>query len=186
MTKTFQEIRTFNGAAEGFLKRNPRHIQTNLGYAVDKVNNAGVSKALREYQRAYSELWHESLEKPMIDCAMTDKQTGVVLTTPKGSDYPYQFDKENLKKVKKLERTFGEVLMPKLNEEWDAKEFEINSHFASILPADLTPKEGDAFKGFCIDPDKETPREENQMPGMLAAPARPVTGGPSLMEAPKL
>ncbi len=184
MKKTFLEIRTFNGAVENFLKRNPKNLQSKLGYAIEKVNNAGISKAIREYQKAQNELYLEEFDKPLIDLAITDKITGEVLTTPKDSEYPYKFDREGLKKARKINAFYMDVLVPNFREDWDKKEYEITPHFASILPADLTPRESDAFMGFAIDPDKETPREQNMAAGLMnsmpgGGPGNPVTGGPS-------
>jgi hypothetical protein len=150
MKKTFKQIREFNIASEGFMKRNPTNMQTKLGYALKRVSEKSISKAAKEYSNAYSESYYTNVEKIQIDNALTDKVTGAILAAPKDSERPYLYDKEGLKAVMEAENRFSKETAQALLEEFDSKEFEIDPFLAKELPEDLTDEEIEAFKGFVI------------------------------------
>lgn len=154
ITKTFEQIRTFNMGADKFLRAKPTNIQTKLGYAIKKMTNSSqFKKALTDYQVAYTEKYYAEVETVQIDNALTDKDTKAILLAPKDADRPYQYDKEGLKKVMLAERKWNQVTAQALLAEWDAKSFELEAYFASELPAELTSDDIEAFSGFILDPE---------------------------------
>lgn len=155
--KTFEQVRTFNMAVDRFLRAKPTNEQTKLGYAIRKVSEGSIKKIVKEYQQDYTGRYYNDVETAQIDNALTDKETKAVLASPKGSDRPYQYDKEGLKKVMIAERKFADITAPAILEEWDKKEFDIESHFAAELPDDLTLDQFEAFLGFAIDPETPVP-----------------------------
>lgn len=151
--KTFADIRNFNVQTDVFVKRNPVHINTKLGYAIKKISNGQIGKIVKDYQNAYTGLYFDMVEKRQVDLALTDKATGAILNAPQGSQRPYLFTPENLKLLMEAEREFR-AASEKLMEEWDAKEFDITPHYAVETPEDLTEAEKAAFTGFVIAPEE--------------------------------
>lgn len=150
-TKTFAEIRKFNIEAGNFInKKDVNNGSTKLGYAIKKISEGKVAKAIKEYQAAHQEAYYDSVQRKQVDFALTDKTTQAVLLAPKGSERPYQYDKEGLLNVMKAEASFSAV-SENLLEEFDKKEFEIEPHYAVDLPEDLTDEQKEAFKGFVIE-----------------------------------
>jgi hypothetical protein len=147
--KTFEEVRKFNIAADGFLRKSPTNIQTKLGYAIDKISGGQLKKIISDYQKDYAEKYFEQVQKKQIDLALTDKTTGAVLANPKNAGRPYEYDKAGLMEIIKIERDFASNWEAEL-EAWDKKEFDIEPHFAVEIPEDLTDNEKEAFKGFVI------------------------------------
>jgi hypothetical protein len=148
--KTFKQIRHFNIAADSFYKRDPKNSQTKLGYAINKLSDVQIANVIKEYQKTYGDLFSEMVEKKHIDHALTDKITGALLTSPKGSDRPFLFDKEGLKQVITAEKAFKET-WEKEAEAFDLKEFDIKPHITGVVPEDLTDQEKEGFAGFVIE-----------------------------------
>lgn len=151
--KTFEEVRKFNMAVDKFYRAKPTNEQTKLGYAVRKVSEGSIKQIVKDYQQAYTEKYYTEVESVQVDNALTDKATGAILMAPKGSDRPYQYKPENLKKVMIAERKFAEITASALLDEWDKKEFEIDEHYASEIPEGLSDGDIEAFRGFAIDPN---------------------------------
>jgi hypothetical protein len=154
MKKTFKQVQEFNNAVNSFMTRNEINKETKLGYAIIKISNGAIKKILREYQLAYQELYYEKVQRVHIDAALTDKVTGAVLQTPRGSERPYMYDAAGLKAVMECERAFvkeGELFL----DAWNEKEFEFEPHYAVEVPEDITPSEKEAFTGFVIAPEEE-------------------------------
>lgn len=150
MKKTFKDIRQFNIAVETWARQKPENLQTKLGYAMKRVTDNSVAKAIKEYQSAYQEAFYENVERVHVDHALTDPTTKAILTAPQGSQRPYLYDKEGMKIVMDAERKFNSVTAPALLEEWDNKEFEIDPYIATELPDDLSDEMKDALKGFVL------------------------------------
>lgn len=151
MLKTFKEIRDFNMAADAFARLSPTNMQTKMGYAIKKVTDDSVRKAVTEFSQARTARYYDEVESVQIEQALTDKATGAVLTAPKGSDRPYLYDKKGLRAVLDVERLFDNVTSQAILDEWDEKEFEIHPHYIKEVPGtelDLVP-----FYGFVVDPD---------------------------------
>lgn len=150
MLKTFKQIVNFNTQADVFVKRSPTNVHTKLGYALSKVTDGSVGAVLKNFNKAYRDAYFDKVRKAMIDNALTDKVTGAVLLSLRGSERPYLFAPEGLKNVIKAEADFNDY-MDTLNQEWENKEFEINPYMAAELPEDLTDLEREAFKGFVLE-----------------------------------
>jgi len=153
MLQTFKKIREFNMAAESFLKRKPTNIDTKLGYAIQRVSKNSVDKAVKEYRAEYAENYFDKVERVQIDNALVDKETGALLPAPEKSDRPYVYNREGLKAVMIAERKFAEDIAPKLLDTFDAKEFQCEEYYATLIPQDLLETEIEAMKGFVIDPE---------------------------------
>ncbi len=155
MLKTFKQVREFNAAVNTFINRNPENAKTKLGYAIKKISEVQIKKVVSDYQKEYTEMYYDLVERVQVNSALTDKATGAVLQTAKGADRPYQYNPEGLLTVMKAEKEFGskaEELLAK----WDSKEFEIEPHYAVELPPDLLENEMEAFSGFVITEEQAT------------------------------
>lgn len=149
-TKTFKEIRDFNIAVNNFMRREPTNSQTKIGYALKRVSEKSVTKAVKEYQNAYQEAYYTNVETVQVDNALVDEKTKAILSAPEGSPRPYMYDKDGLKVVMDAERKFNNETGPALLEEFDKKEFDIEPYYTTDIPEDLTEEEKEAFKGFVI------------------------------------
>jgi len=147
--KSFKEIRNFNATVNTYFKRVPEVVNTKLGYAIKKISETEIKKVLEKYQETYQNLFHNELEKKQIDLALTDIKTGAILFTPKGSDRPYQYDKKGLLAIIEVERNFNKLIQ-KMNEDFDEREFEIESFIVTDVPKNLLENEVEAFSGFVI------------------------------------
>jgi len=163
ITKKFSEVRAFNLASNGFLGKNPTNVQTKLGYAIKRLaESEEFKKCLSDYRVAYNEAGFNAVESVQIENALTDKETKAVLLSPKGSDRPYMFDKEGLKKVMIAERKWEDVGSVAFLADYDQKEFEFSNYMATEIP-ELTQSEIDAFKGFVIPEDYVAPVVEEKV-----------------------
>lgn len=155
ITKTFEQVRMFNITANAFIKANPYNQQTKLGYAIKKLaNSTEFKKCLADYRAEFSEAGFNAVEAVQIENALTDEKTKAILLTPKGSDRPYMYDKEGLKKVMIAERKWEDVGSVEFLAAWDKKEFQFEPYLASEIPV-LSADEVEAFKGFVIPEETE-------------------------------
>lgn len=152
--KTFEQIRKFNIVADIYFKLEPTNSQTKLGYAIKKMKENQISKILKEFQSENQGLYYEIVQTVQIDNALTNKDTGAILLTPKGSERPYFYNAEGLKKVLKAEKAF-EASSEKLMAEWDPKEYDIKPHIAAEIPETLTEDQKEVFTGFVIESPKK-------------------------------
>ena len=150
MKKTFKQVREFNQVSGVLLQKNPEMAQTKLGYAIKRLGETEIKRVLREYQEKYQEMHFNEMEKPAIDLALVDPATQAILLTPRGSDREYQYNKEGLIAVKKLEMNF-QKLANNLMDEFDEKEFDIEPFYITDVPETLTEDEVEKFKGFVIE-----------------------------------
>lgn len=153
--KTFKDVLAFNQAAGSFNKRNPANGQTKLGYAVKKISESQIKQIIADYQKDQSKNWYDAVGKKQIDLALTDKATGAVLTAPKDAERPYLFDKKGLLEIKEIEQKYTEDARV-FFDEYCKKEFDIEHHYTTEIPEDITPDELEAFKGFVVELDKDT------------------------------
>jgi hypothetical protein len=154
--KTFAQIRAFNIAVGAFAK-NPVNMETKLGYAIKRVADKSLSGPLKEYQNHYMGQYYNDVEKVQIDNALTDKETGAILKAPEGSEHPYLYNAEGLKKVREAELKFEAETAPAILKEWDIKEFDIETYYATELPYDLSTELVEAVTGFAIKEGQEIP-----------------------------
>ena len=150
MKKTFEQINQFNTQADLWIKKAATNANTKLGYALTKIGKGQINSILREYAKAYRELYYNHVQKGYIDNALTNKVTGEILMSPKGSSRPYLFSPEGLAKVVKIENDFQETQQD-LSDTWEEKEFDITPYIAVEVPEDLTDVEREAFKGFVLE-----------------------------------
>lgn len=147
--KTFRQVRDFNQAVNSFTQRNPDNANTKLGYAIKKISEVQIKNIVQGYQKEYTELYYENVERIQVDQALTNPATQAVLTAERGSDRPFLYSKEGLLVVMKAEKGFGAVA-EELLAKWDLKEFDITPHVAVEVPEDLLANEKEAFSGFVI------------------------------------
>ncbi len=150
--KTFKEIRTFNSVVDQLFRKNGNFAMTKMGYAIGKISDNQIAKILKEYNEKRDKLFTDMVWKKQVDLALVDKETGAVLKAPEGSDRPFLFDREGLKKTADNETAFQEE-WNKQFEVFDNKDFEIDPHYVTDIPKDLTPIEIDALTGFVIEPE---------------------------------
>lgn len=149
---SFKQVRMFNISVGTFYARNPDGKRTKLGYAIDKVANGEINKILKDYNAAKDSLYSKMVWQKQVDLALTDPVTKAVLEAPKGSDRPFLFDKEGLKQTVDNEKAFEKAVIT-MFEDYDKKEFDIDPHYVTDLPHDLTLDEIDNFRGFVIAPN---------------------------------
>ena len=134
MTKTFKEIVDFNRYAANFLRRNDN---TKAGYAIKRLLEKQFSSHFDDY--------NQELEFKRIDLALTDKETGAILTNKVSGGRNYQYTPVSLKKLIQEE----DAILKK----WNLKNIEFESWFVTELPKDITDQEKEAFKDFIIKTD---------------------------------
>ncbi len=149
--KTFKDIRKFNAGVDEYVKKHGKEFtHDKFIHALKRVSVPYVRDAISAYQVEYRKKYYEHVQKVMIDNALTDPVTKAVMTTPKGSEYPYLFDKEGTKTVMEAEAMWDDSTAPGLLLLWDSKEFDVEDYIATEIPEDLTEEEKEVFTGFVI------------------------------------
>lgn len=158
MKTTNQKLMDFLNEAERWGKKNPRHRDTKLGYAIEKIRKK-VLTALKPITDL-DEKRNEDLEDASVEFALTDKDTKAYIhdiTKDKDGNEIQNFcyTKEDMKSRNEKCRKINK----KHKEEVDALrdgavEFE-DSYYATELPGDLSEIEREAFTGFVIKPADE-------------------------------
>lgn len=140
MKKTFKQIREFANYGGAVIERHPG---TKISYAIKKVLEK-LSKIVNEY--------NDMVEDINIDHCFADDNGVIEYDLTKnnagGEIRHYRFTKEELKKKNKADR--------KLLDEWADKKFDVDPHYATKIPDNLTTDEKECFEGFVLRAD-ETP-----------------------------
>jgi sugar-specific transcriptional regulator TrmB len=129
--KTYRDCFEFVRAANQWISKHDE--ESKFKYALTKV-----TKKLARIQ----EKWNECIEEANIEHCATDKE-GVILRDERGQ---YKYTKDELIKRNKRVSTL-----------YDSN-VEIQSHFATEVPEDLTELEKEVFTGFVL---KDEPENED-------------------------
>jgi hypothetical protein len=129
MKKTFGEMYEFRVHASLYLKT-LEEGETKLAYAIKKVD--------KKLQKHFDE-YNEAMADVEIDHAATD-ENGILVTDEKGG---FRFTPDSIKAKRKAYK--------KLADEWESKEFEVDTYFATEVPEDLNENFRNAFEGFVLE-----------------------------------
>jgi len=132
MKKTYKQLREANEIINILFVKNKDIEKTKFGYACIKFIKKNFSPIFTEMQ--------EKLTDFRVENALTDEKTKEILYTSDGKNY--KFDREGLKKVIEFNR--------KLEKEYEAKEFDVESYIAKKDIPELTEDETEILKGLII------------------------------------
>lgn len=130
--KSYRQCFEFINAAKQWVSRHEE--ESKFKYALTKV-----SRKLGKAQ----EKWQELVEESNIEHCATDKD-GVILRDERGQ---YKYVKEELiKRNKRVNRLYD-------------TEFDVEPHFVTEVPEDVTELEKEVFEGFVLKPEQVTDLE---------------------------
>lgn len=133
--RTYQEIGEFSEAARNYLAAHPAD-NTKFSYALNRTAKS-ANRVLTDYREKIDEI-------NVKNCLAADDGKGEILRDDRGQ---YKFSKEGMLKrnveVSKLMRS----------------EVDLDVHFASDLPKELSASDKDNFLGFVIRDEEETKLE---------------------------
>ena len=145
MKTSYQKILSFTNSASKFDAMN----RATEGYETTKLDYA-LSKML-ERLKSMGTKYLQKRADVELEYALEDPKTGAVLFEEIIRDDQqirlYKYSKEGLKKK--------DIAVQELFEE--VREFDIEPHYATTVPADLHDALIEVFKGFAIDPSYEKP-----------------------------
>lgn len=134
MKKTFKQLVEIDSIIGNMYEKNDKLELSKFGYAYKRFAEKNYYPHLKEYQ--------QKIQDARIDKALEDSETKAIITdkeNPRG----YKYNKEGLKNLIKEEN--------RLSDEWDIKEFEIESFYCKEenLP-ELSDEQREKLTGILI------------------------------------